>query len=88
MRTQCQAKLKLFLCEKLRFTRKEMHITQSKMAEILMMDDRSYADLEHGRHLFSTVSLLLFLIYAYPNPMDLLNEIKTLIEEVKNDDVA
>ena len=86
MRAQCQVRLKTFLHEKLRSTRTSMGLTQSKMAELLMMDDRSYADLEHGHHLFGTISLLLFLIYVYPNPVDLLDEIKVLIEEVKNED--
>lgn len=44
--------------------RVRMELTQSKMADKLAMDDRSYINLEHGKSCCSAVTLVLFLLYC------------------------
>ena len=41
-----------------------LRLTQSQMAERLLMDDRSYIDLDHGKSCCSALTLALFLAYV------------------------
>jgi len=61
-------------------TRKANALTQSQMAELLAMDDRSYIELDHGRNCCSATTLALYLIYCCHDPWDFLGELKDAIE--------
>ncbi|MBQ8603565.1 MAG: hypothetical protein IJ410_01800 [Oscillospiraceae bacterium] len=50
------------------------------MAEILMMDVRSYVELDHGCSSCSALTLCLFLIYCCEEPYSFLDELKNSIE--------
>ena len=52
-------------------------LTQSQMAEILSMDDRSYIDLDHGKTCCSAVTLALFLVYVC-------EDVHTFLEELRH----
>ena len=45
----------------LRVYRKQNKISQTKMARLLGMTDRSYIELEHGRYCPSAITMLMFM---------------------------
>ena len=62
--------------------------TQAKMAEILMMDSRSYFELDTGHNSCSALTFSLFLIYCCENPLEFLKELKCGYEEKAYNDFA
>jgi len=50
------------------------------MAEKLVMDDRSYIDLEHGKSCCSAVTLALFLIYVCDDIISFLEDLRIAFE--------
>lgn len=80
MRKQCEQILKNLFHETLVCTRYKMNLTQNAMAEILMMDVRSYVELDHGCSSCSALTLCLFLIYCCEEPYSFLDELKNSIE--------
>lgn len=69
MRKVYSAILKQFFYGRLLHTRAEKGYTQAQMAELLIMDDRSYIDLEHGRNGCSATTLALFLAFVCEDPV-------------------
>ena len=57
-------------------TRSRLNLTQSEMAEKLVMDERSYIDLEHGKSCCSAVTLALFLIYVCDDIVSFLGDLR------------
>lgn len=55
--------------------------TNDKMADILVMDSRSYHDLHKGDNSCSSLTLTLFLIYCCEDPIEFLKELKCGYEE-------
>lgn len=80
MRTQCEIILKELFYEELIKIRNEQQLTQEDMAELLMMDVRSFIDLDHGCTCCGAVTLCLFLIYCHNSPGDFLNKFKITLE--------
>ena len=62
-----------------RTARKELDLSQEKMAELLGISARSYEDLEHGINLCSAIVLLRFLSRSGVNAAKLLEELNTLL---------
>ena len=56
-------------------------LTQSEMAEKLLMDDRSYIDLDHGKTCCSAVTLALFLVYVCEDVHTFLEELRHAFED-------
>lgn len=77
MRKEYHTILKRYFCNKLVQIRISEDITQEKMARALLMDERSYIDLEHGKSGCSAVTLVLFLIYVC-------NDVPAFIEDLHN----
>lgn len=77
MRKTYHAILKCVFYEKLIQTRSQLGLTQSQMAEKLVMDDRSYIDLDHGKTCCSAVTLALFLVYVC-------EDVYGFVEELRN----
>ena len=57
-----------------------------EMAEELLIDVRSYADIDRGVSLCGTLTLVLFLVYSCKEPTALLSEIRTAFDEVRRHD--
>lgn len=77
MRKKYHEILKRCFCNKLVQIRTIEGLTQEKMANALLMDVRSYIDLEHGKTGCSVVTLVLFLIYVC-------NDVPGFIEKLYN----
>ena len=69
-------------------TRKEiLHISQDEMSEKLLLSCRSYIELEHGKSICNSLSLVLYLIYYCPDTVAFLDDAKKAIEKA-HDSVA
>ena len=80
MREEYYDKLKRFFRIKLLLRREELNLTQEQMSENLNISLRNYANLESGKYLCGTLTLVLFLIYHCPDANKFLEEIKNLYE--------
>lgn len=56
--------LKTYFHQTLVRRRMDLKMTQAEMAEQLLMDDRSYIDLDHGKSCCSAVTLALYLAFV------------------------
>lgn len=86
MRNHYKLIFKKYCHDRIPSTRTTMKLTQAKMANILCMDTRSYAELEAGGSACGGLTLALFLIYCCPSPQDFLDDLKIFFE--KANDVA
>ena len=67
---------------------KKHKISWKKMANLLEMDVRSYADIENGKNMCSTLTFILLLSQLRNNGEDLLNDLKGIIDDnYKNNDI-
>lgn len=57
-----KGQLRIFLATDFLRTRKALGLTQEEISELLGINPRSYTELEHGRNLCSTCTLLLYLL--------------------------
>lgn len=62
-------------------TRNEMNLSQMAFAEKLHIDRRSYLDLEHGKSLCCSMTLLIFLAYYCKDSKKLLEECKEIFDK-------
>ena len=85
MRKQYSKILKTFFYHNLIQTRAALGITQEQMAEALVMDIRSYINLDHGQSCCSALTLSLFLIYYCSDVDSFLKELKEAFENESND---
>ena len=83
MKEAYRAELKRILCNWMGITRMSLSYSQEMMAEGLLMDVRSYSDIDRGISLCSTLTLVLFLVYYCQEPEALLGEIKAAFEDVR-----
>ena len=83
MREAIQMALKSYLAAYMRETRKAQKLSQAKMAEILVMDTRSYADIEKARYLCSTITLIHFMLYVADDIVKAFEEIAVVVEDAK-----
>ena len=58
----CVKLLRAFMSADLFHTRKSLGLSQADMAELLSIDLRSYADLEHGKNLCCTRVFIFYLL--------------------------
>ena len=80
MRKQYTEILKSFFHERVYSRRKELGISQEKMAEKLEMGARGYAKLDQGQICCSALTLALFLIYVCEDPVIFLQELRYAFE--------
>lgn len=64
--------------------REELHLSQVKMADKLIMDTRSYVNLDHGKSGCSSLTLALYLINFCDNPQEYLDELREAFDDHEN----
>lgn len=84
MRKQQREILKTYFHSQLIAAREEKKLTQSQMAELLAMDERSYIDLDHGLTCCSAVTLARFLIFVCDSPVNFLKKLRRSFEDAEN----
>lgn len=65
-------------------TRVALELTQEEMADRLLMANRTYVDLDHGKSCCSALTLALFLVYICADPMGFLEELRNAFENENN----
>lgn len=80
MRKQCEEILKKLFHEELIRIRYEQNLTQEQMAELLMMDVRSYIELDHGCTCGGALTLCLFLCFCHKQPEEFIKKFRKLVE--------
>ena len=83
MKEDLRVALKKTLCNWIGTTRISLNMTQDKMAEALLIDVRSYADIDRGVSLCGTLTLAIFLVYLCPEPASLLREIQNAFDDIR-----
>ena len=83
MREAIQKELKSYLSEVMKKTRKAKKLSQAKMAEILVMDVRSYADIENGNNLCGTITFIHYMLYIVEDINKSFEGIAVVIEKAK-----
>ncbi|MCM1393257.1 MAG: helix-turn-helix transcriptional regulator [Ruminococcus sp.] len=85
MRTTYTESLKKTFRNHVIVKRMQLNISQAKMAELLEMSERSYADIESGKSCCSAVTLALYLIYCCDDVPGFLDELKAKFEQADAD---
>ena len=80
MKNTCKCALRTYMSQRLAETRREQKLSQAKFSERLMVDARSYADLEHG----GTLTFVLFLLFCCKDRDALLLDMKVIILKACN----
>ena len=80
MRKHYTRLLKAFFHDKLFRSRIDLDITQEQMAERLVMANRAYVYLDHGKTGCSALTLALYLIYVCTDPVEFLNGLQHVFE--------
>lgn len=82
MKYQCKCSLRDYLSQRLAKARKEAGLTQAKFSKLLMMDTRSYADLEHAQSLCCTLTFILYLCFCCKDVEGLVAELRKIVLDV------
>lgn len=83
MREVIQKDLKHYFANIMKQTRKSKKLSQEKMAEILVMDVRSYADLEKEKYLCGTITFIHFMLYAAEDVNEIFEGIAMVVANAK-----
>ena len=76
--------LKVLCHDRIVSARIENSLTQAQMAEFLIMDLRSYANIENGRSCCSLLTFVLYLIYFCSDVTDFIKDIQISFDDAKH----
>ena len=79
MRNSCKRALRVYMSRRFKQERREAGLTQSQFADKLLMDLRSYAALEKGKNLCSTVTFAVYLTLLCEDPDVLIEELRQVL---------
>lgn len=84
MRKTAHTVIKEHLCKQITETRVKNKWTKKKMAEKLVMDDRSYADIEKGLSACSMVTLVMYVAFVLDGGDQRYNLFSTLRKKIED----
>lgn len=84
MRKHYHSILKTYFTHELVQRRMDLQITQAEMAERLLMDDRSYIDLDHGKSCCSALTLALYIAFICDDVYDFAEGLRYAFDAGKN----
>ena len=84
MRNLYNKQLKAICHEHIVSSKVDNSLTQAQMAEYLVMDIRSYADIDSGKSACGLLTFVLYLIYLCPDINKFIDEIRVSFEDIKN----
>lgn len=79
MKNYCKCALRSYMTRCLTDARKQARLTQASFSERLMMDTRSYADLEHGKSLCCTLTFIIYLCFFCKDVDALIQDLRQII---------
>ena len=85
MKHICKCALRSYMTRRLTDARKQAHLTQARFSEKLMMDTRSYANLEHGKSLCCTLTFIIFLCFHCKDVDALIRDLREIILMAQKD---
>lgn len=77
--------LKKYMSDAMLLARDRNKLSQSEMAEELELCLRSYADIEHGNSLCSTLTFVLYMIKFSPDTDKLVSDLKELFDKANQE---
>ena len=80
MKTTFRCALRDYLTNKLIESRKNNRLTQAKFSEILMIDTRSYAALEHGESLCCTLTFIIYMCFICEDVNKLVDDLRNILQ--------
>lgn len=86
MKRTCKSAIRSYMTRRLTDAQKQSHLTQARFSEKLMMDTRSYADLEHGKSLCCTLTFIIYLCFFCENVDALIQDLRAIIRNSYEDD--
>jgi len=86
MKNDCKCALRTYMTERLSKARSDAHLSQDKFAELLMMDTRSYAALEHGDSLCCTLTFVIYLVFICNDVDRLVCDLRKILVDVCSDE--
>ena len=86
MKQRCKCELQNFMADYLFSYRKDHRLSQEKLAGLLLIDRRSYVDLEHGEYLCCTLTLLCILTFCCEDTSALLQQFREILLRYLSDD--
>lgn len=84
MKNACKTALKSYMSKRFIAARRNSDLTQAKFSEKLMMDTRSYSDLEHGYSLCCTLTFILYLCYFCDDIDTLREDLRKILVDAQN----
>ena len=85
MKQACKCALQEHLAKHLAKVRFEEKLTQDKFAEMLMINPRSYSNLESGRNCCCTLTFIMFLAFCCKDVDAFVSELRSIILNVISD---
>ena len=86
MRNTYKMILKEYLQNKIVSERKNSALVQEAMADKLEMSWRSYANIENGKNMCSTLTFIIYLLNFKPSTEEMLAEIRELFEKATEEE--
>lgn len=86
LRNICKCALRDYMSRCLAKTRHSEKLSQERFSEQLLIDTRSYADLERGEYLCCTLTFILFLVFHCDDVDAVLQDMKRIILDACGDD--
>ncbi len=86
MKERCKCALRDYMTMTFLKARHDEQLTQAQFAELLMLDTRSYADLEHGESLCCTLTFIIYLVSFCKEPETLIRDLRTILLKPSGDD--
>lgn len=85
MKHACKCALQEHMAKHLAKVRFEEKLTQEKFAELLMINPRSYSNLENGFNCCCTLTFVMFLVFCCKDVEAFTNELRSIIIKVLSD---
>lgn len=82
MRNACKCAFRDAMMKHFKNARSDKGLSQARFAELLLMDPRSYADLEKGASCCCALTLLLYLVFCCRDVQGFVDEMRQMILKV------
>lgn len=84
MRNACKCAFRDAMSKRFREARNSAKLSQAKFSELLLMDTRSYINLEHGANCCCALTLVLYLVFVCDDVKGFVDEMRNIILDVYN----
>lgn len=86
MKQLCKYALRSYMSSRLAQARKNAGLSQAAFSTKLMMDIRSYAEIEHGKSFCSALTFILYLVFFCDDVENLIKDLRQIITDACNEE--